>query len=423
MPATEYQGSFLGRISIRRNQVASMENNHEQELEDLEIFQRHISDRFADLLQPTSDPPPDSASQTPASPQQQQQQQQSLPSSDNILSIAWLRKLLDAFLCCEAEFKAVVIMGRDPAHIAKPPLDRLIPELMDRVVRALDVCNAIMHGVDSIMQCQKLAEIAVSALERRPFGEGQVKRAKRALAALMALMDDKENTNNSYKAAERNWSFGRRGGGGGGSASSGTGNKDRHLANFRSLTMTVSKNWSASKQIQGMMTNLVAPRGNESNGLAVPVYIMSSVIVFAMWALVAAIPCQERTGLATNFPVPKQLSWAHSMVGLQERIAEDWKKKEKKGSVGLMEEMQKLEKLGASLIEFADNFQFPMEGKKEESVVSQVNELGDICRRLDEGLLPLQKQIREVFHRMVRSRTEILELLDQATKAIATPVA
>ncbi|KAL9685704.1 hypothetical protein QQ045_023155 [Rhodiola kirilowii] len=87
-----------------------------------------------------------------------------------------------------------------------------------------------------------------------------------------------------------------------------------------------------------------------------------------------------------------------------------------------MEEMQKVEKLGASLIEFANNFQFSMEGDKEESVVGQANELGDICKRLDEGLLPLQKQIREVFHRMVRSRTEILELLDQATKAVATLV-
>lgn len=419
MPATEYQGSFLGRISIRRNQVTSMENNHEQELEDLEIFQRHISDRFADLLLIPSDNDP--ASQTPASPQQQQNQQQNSQNicSENILSVAWLRKLLDAFLCCEAEFKAMVIMGRDPAHISKPPLDRLIPELMDRVVRALDVCNAITHGVDSIMQCHKLAEIVVSALEKRPFAEGQVKRAKRALIGVMALMDDKENTNNSYKAAERNWSFGKKGGS---SANAGH-NKDRHLANFRSLTMSVSKNWSASKQIQNMMTNLVAPRGNESNSLAVPVYIMSSVIVFAMWALVAAIPCQERTGLATHFPVPKQLNWAHSMVGLQERIAEDWKKKEKKGSAGLMEEMQKVEKIGNSLIEFADGFQFPMEVEKEEIVLSQVAELKEICKRLDEGLMPLQQQIREVFHRMVRSRGEILELLDQASKAVGTPVA
>uniref|UniRef100_A0A7N0VF71 Protein BYPASS-related n=1 Tax=Kalanchoe fedtschenkoi TaxID=63787 RepID=A0A7N0VF71_KALFE len=406
MPATEYQGSFLGRISIRRNQVSSLENNQEQELEDLELFQRHISDRFADLIVPAPDDPP-------ASPHHHHHQ----PNPDNVLSISWLRKLLDAFLCCEAEFKAVLIMGRDPAHVAKPPLDRLIPELMDRVVRALDLCNAITHGVDSVMQCQRLAEIAASALERRPFGEGQVKRAKRALTTLLSLMDDKENTNSSFKAAERNWSFGRRGSGAAGA------NKDPHMANFRCLTMSVSKNWSASKQIQAMMGNLAAPRGNEASGLAVPVYIMSSVIVFAMWALVAAIPCHERSGLSTHFPVPRQLSWAQSMIGLQERIAEDWKKKEKKGSAGLMEEMQKMEKLGTALVDFADGFQFPAEAEKEEVAAGQVCELVEVCRRLDEGLLPLQQQIREVFHRMVRSRTEILELLDQASKAAANPVA
>jgi serine/threonine protein kinase len=39
MRATDNQGSFLNRISIRRNQVVSMDGNHEQELEDLELFQ------------------------------------------------------------------------------------------------------------------------------------------------------------------------------------------------------------------------------------------------------------------------------------------------------------------------------------------------------------------------------------------------
>jgi hypothetical protein len=38
MHATDNQGSFLNRISIRRNQVVSMDGNHEQELEDLELF-------------------------------------------------------------------------------------------------------------------------------------------------------------------------------------------------------------------------------------------------------------------------------------------------------------------------------------------------------------------------------------------------
>ncbi|CBI34385.3 hypothetical protein VitviT2T_001705 [Vitis vinifera] len=389
MPATEYQGSFLGRISIRRNQIASMDGNHEQDLEDLEIFQKHVADRFSDLL---------SASDATAD-----------ASVDPLLSIAWLRKLLDVFLCCEAEFKALVFMGRDPSHIARPPLDRLIPELLERVVKALDVCNAVTHGVESVRHWHKLAEIAVTALEQRPIGEGQVRRAKKALSSLVASMtvEDKESINS--KATERAWSFGRRG------------SKDRIAGQFRSLSWTVSKSWSAAKQIQLMLGNIAAPRGAESTGLASPVFVMSIVLSFVTWTLVAAIPCQERSGLPTHFPIPRQLPWAQSIIGLQDRIGEDWKKKEKKGSAGLLEEMQKMEKLGQSLIEFADSFHFPAEPERVEEVAAQVTELAETCRKMEEGLGPLQQQIREVFHRMVRSRGEMLDILDQAGK-VSSPI-
>ncbi|XWS50001.1 hypothetical protein CRYUN_Cryun12cG0050900 [Craigia yunnanensis] len=385
MPATEYQGSFLGRISIRRNQIIAVDGNHELDLEDLELFQKHVSDRFSELLSPTDDVP-----------------------VDTLLSISWLRKLLDVFLCCEAEFKAILLMGRDPSQISKPPLDRLIPEFLDRAVKALDLCNGVINGVESFRHCQKLAEIAVSALDQNPIRDGQARRAKKALNSLMSAMnlDDKEGSNT--KTTERSWSFGRRGG-----------NKDRPPGHFRSLSWQVAKNWSAAKQIQTMTTNLVAPRGGEASGLASPVYIMSVIMVFVMWALVAAIPCQERTGLATHFPVPKQFSWAHSIIGLQEKIGDEWKKKEKKGMAGLLEEMQKMEKLGQSLIEFTDSFQFPGETEKVEEAAAQVAELSETCRRMEEGLLPLQMQIREVFHRIVRSRTEFLDVLDQGGKSSA----
>jgi hypothetical protein len=226
----------------------------------------------------------------------------------------------------------------------------------------------------------------------------------------MLTLEDKEGS--THKTAERTWSFGRRG------ASS---NKDRSTAgNFRSLSWTMSKGWSAAKQIQAMSANLVAPRGGESSGLALPVYIMSTIMVFVMWALVAAIPCQERTGLPTHFPVPRQLGWAQSMIVLQDRIAEEWKKKKEKNKLaGLLEETQRLERLGQSLIEFSDSFQFPGDADRLEEVAAQVGELAETCKKMEEGLVPLQQQIREVFHRVVRSRTEVLDVLDQGGKMSA----
>ncbi|KAF7150479.1 hypothetical protein RHSIM_Rhsim02G0235200 [Rhododendron simsii] len=199
MPATDNQGSFLNRISIRRNQVVSMDNNHEQELEDLDLFQKHVADRFSDLLQQ----PPSPSSPSLSSP--------SLSFSP-LLSIAWLRNLLDAFLCCEAEFKAVLVMGRDPAQFAKPPLDRLIPDLLDRGVKALDICNAVTHGLDLVRTWQSLAQIAVTALNQNPITEGHVRRAKKALTSLLTSMayDDKENSSNNSDVSQSGGATGRR---------------------------------------------------------------------------------------------------------------------------------------------------------------------------------------------------------------------
>ncbi|XP_052210259.1 protein ROH1 [Diospyros lotus] len=395
MRQAENQGSFLNRISIRRNQVASMEGCHDQELEDLDLFQKHVTDRFSDLLTPSTFSGESEGGMPPAEP---------------LLSIAWFRRLLDTFLCCEAEFKAVLIMGRDPAQFSKPPLDRLIPDLLDRTVKALDVCNALTHGLDLVRHWLKLAQIAVAALESRPIGDGQVRRAKKALNTLLTSMtlDDKENHHG--KQPERSWSFGRR---------VAAPNKDRTAGNFRSIYWSIAKSWSASKQIQAMLSNLVAPRGGEPTGLAQPVYIMSTVLVFVMWALVAAIPCQERSGLATHFPVPRQLAWAQPVISLQEKIGEEWKKKEKKGASGLLEEIQRMEKLSMSIVEFAENFQFP--ATETEELAAQVEELAEICERMEQGVVPLQQQVREVFHRIVRSRTEVLDVIDQVGK-LSSPV-
>ncbi|XP_073127099.1 protein ROH1A [Henckelia pumila] len=416
MPTADNQGSFLNLISIRRNQVTAMDND--QELEDLELFQKNVADLFSGLFAAASEDQPSSAksaAETTDSPMTEK-----AICIPPLLSISWFRNLLDAFLCCEAEFKAVLVSGRDTTQFTRPPLDRLIPDLLERSIKALDVCNAVTHGVELVRHWQKLAQIAVTALQQSPIGEGQVRRARKALTTLLAslLLDDKENAGNGNvhgKSAERSWSFGRRGG------AAAANNKDRNGRNFSSLSWSVAKSWSSAKQIQAMSANLAAPRGGESTGLALPVYIMSTILVFVMWALVAAIPCQERTGLATHLPVPKQLAWAQPLVSLQDKIGEDWKKKEKKGNAGLLEEVQRMEKLAQSLVEFSDSFVFPMEEEKAASVASQVAELAEICEKMEEGLGPLQQQVREVFHRIVRSRAEVLDVLDPVSK-LSTPV-
>lgn len=61
-------------------------------------------------------------------------------------------------------------------------------------------------------------------------------------------------------------------------------------------------------QLQAIRNNLIAPRGNEivaSNGLAVPVFTMDLVLLFLMWAITAAIPCEDH-----GLQVQDKISWS-----------------------------------------------------------------------------------------------------------------
>ncbi|CAA7037458.1 unnamed protein product [Microthlaspi erraticum] len=391
-PATEFQGSFLSRISIRRNQIVSMDVNHEAELEELECFQKHVADRFSELISPS---PPPSFSSSSSQP------------SDPILSIPWLLNLLDAFTSCETEFKAILTT----TQISKSPsLERVLPEMLDRILKALDICNAVVNCIDSVRQSRRLAEIAVTALKQRPLCDGSVRRAKRALTNLLiALNADGKDRNggsggtSNRRTTSRSWSFGQKSNVSGGSSGH------------------VSKNWSATKQIQAMVANLVLPRGAEASGPAMPVYIMSSLMVLVMWVLVAAVPYHTSSVLAAPLPLPKHQSWASAAVNIQERVGEEMKRKVKRCggfTGGLMEEMQSLERIGLSLLEFAERFKFPAEEEEEEEVSEKVDEMEEVCRRMEVGLEDLQRQVREVFHRLARSRIEIVKLLEQTPATI-----
>ncbi len=396
MPATDYQASSasfnvnVGRsiLNLRRDQIHSMEADLELELE---AFQRQVTERFADLC---------------------------TAGVEDLLSLPWLRQLLDSFLCCQEEFRVILFNHR--ALLCRSPMDRLVSEYLERSVKALDVCNAIRDGIEQIRQWQKLIEIVLCALDNqnhKTLGEGQIRRAKKALIDLsIAMLDEKDsNSNAAAIAAHRNRSFGRNNASGSSSSSSSS-NHNNHrssgLAHFRSLSWSVSRSWSAARQLQAIGNNLVAPKGNElvaSNGLAVSVFTMNWVLLLTMWALVAAIPCQDR-GLQVHFYIPRQLVWAGPVLSVHERILEESKKRDRRNACGLLKEIHQIEKCTRLLSELPDSLHFPIMEEKEAEVRHKVQELSHVYLAIKEGLDPLEQQVREVFHRIVRSRTQTMTI-------------
>eukprot|EP00262_Sarcandra_glabra_P001631 TRINITY_DN11761_c0_g1_i2.p1 TRINITY_DN11761_c0_g1~~TRINITY_DN11761_c0_g1_i2.p1 ORF type:complete len:361 (-),score=40.52 TRINITY_DN11761_c0_g1_i2:165-1247(-) len=342
--------------------------------QELESFQKQVADRFHDLAS----------------------------SGDDLLSLSWIQRLLDSFLCCQEEFRVILFSGK--SQMSKPPLDRLITEFFERSVKALDVCNAIRDGIEQIRQWQKFIQIILCALDsnQRTLGEGQFRRAKKALTDLALGMLDEKDGNSVL--AHRNRSFGRNNTG-----------KEQHrpAGHHRSLSWSVSRSWSAAKQLHAIGNNLAPPRANEvaaTNGLAIPIFAMNSVLLFVMWALVAAIPCQDR-GLQIHFSIPRNFTWAASILSIHDRIVEESKKRDRKNSCGLLKEIHQIEKCIRHMTELTDTIQFPLTEDKESEVREGIRELAMVCDAIKDGLDPLERQVRDVFHRIVRSRTEGLNCL------------
>lgn len=371
MPETDLS---FGRslLSLRRDQVHLMDPTEPMSMEvELDSFQRQVAEKFIDLNASAND--------------------------DELLSLEWIGKLLDSFLCCQEEFRVIIFNHK--SQLLKQPMDRLIEDYFERSVKALDVCNAIRDGIELIGQWQKLIEIIICALDAShgQLGEGEIHRAKKALIDLAIGMLDEKDSSNSL--AQRNRSFTR--------------NKDnnQHIGYLRSLSWSVSRSWSASKQLQGIGNNLATPRASDvmaTNGLALTVYTMTSILLFVMWVLVAAIPCQDR-GLQVHFYFPRHFQWAVPVMSLHDKIMDESKKRDKKKACGLLKEINLMEKNSKMLSELIDSDNFSLTDDNGLEVKERVEELMQVRESVKEGLDPFERKVRDVFHRIVRSRTEALD--------------
>lgn len=332
----------------------------------------------------------------------------SATSGDELLSLDWVAKLLDAFIACQEDFK--VILLKDEQNLSKPPLDKFITDFFDRSIRALDICNAIRDGIEKIRLWHKHLEIVSSAFDskaRNVMVEGQFRRAKKALTDLAIIMLD-DNKESASMFSQRNRSFGR--------PSKGKDHQQKP-GHSRSLSWSVPNSWSASKQLQLIANGLVPPRAHEisaTNGLANVVYTMGFVLMFVLWALVAAIPCQDRS-LQVNFSVPRQYSWGTPLNLLHIRIMDESKKRERKNSVGLLKEIYQMEKSIHLVTDLVDSVnQFPLTEEQKEQVQTGVQEVSQVCNSFKNGLDPLERQLREMFRKIMSCRTEGLEIMGRA---------
>ncbi|KAF5743892.1 hypothetical protein HS088_TW08G00480 [Tripterygium wilfordii] len=118
-----------------REKVRSTEGIHESGNADVELFQKQVTERFHEL---------------------------SIVSAEGLLSVEWIKNLLDVFMSCQEEFRVILLKNRD--QVLKSPLDKMISDFFESSLKALDICNVTRDGIENLRSWQKQLEIVQCAL-------------------------------------------------------------------------------------------------------------------------------------------------------------------------------------------------------------------------------------------------------------------
>uniref|UniRef100_J3N6A8 Uncharacterized protein n=1 Tax=Oryza brachyantha TaxID=4533 RepID=J3N6A8_ORYBR len=132
---------------------------------------------------------------------------------------------------------------------------------------------------------------------------------------------------------------------------------------------------------------------------------MGCLLHLATWALVAAVPRPGRAAALQAHHLPP----APPLAAFPWVPTEEGKRKDRRNSCGLLKEIHVLEKCTQRLAEAIDAAPVPLSGEREAEVQEAAAELAAVCAAMKAGLEPLERQVREVFHRIVRSRMEGLD--------------
>ncbi|KAI3750598.1 hypothetical protein L2E82_21279 [Cichorium intybus] len=117
---------------------------------------------------------------------------------------------------------------------------------------------------------------------------------------------------------------------------------------------------------------------------------------------------QDR-GIQSNINIPKNFNWGAPIIALHERILEESKKRGRRNACGLLKEIEGIERSACFVNELCDSLKFPLTEEQEAEVRKRVDGVEIVYESIKTGLDPLEKQVRDVFHRIVRSRTQGLD--------------
>ncbi|KAF8749898.1 hypothetical protein HU200_012534 [Digitaria exilis] len=304
-------------------------------------------------------------------------------STSSALSLPFLAKLLDAVLSSDAAFRAVLA-------VAPAPSDRLASDLLDRAVKTLDVLNAASLTLASLRAAHRAALAAASCLLAPSLHRAHLARARRAIARLFPTTTPGSPPPAAAAADARPPLFPHHAG---------------------ALSFSVSKNWSAGRHMNAMAAHLAPPPTQAT-----------AAVAGAAPSFVSPCGRWDRASAA-------QAQWAAPMSALQDRIAEEWRRREKKGSFsGSCRRWSAPARDLNSLLEEIAEEQEEEEGHgivgedRAREVTERAEELAAACRALEEGWRRLSGRCARCSTVSWPCRAEVVRCIDHSTRRPPPPI-
>ncbi|KAI5066625.1 hypothetical protein GOP47_0019249 [Adiantum capillus-veneris] len=288
------------------------------------------------------------------------------------LGINWLCQAMEMVLSTHASAE---VFATDLHQALAHGDNKWLDEYLDHSIKLLDICLTLKEAIADIKSYCVHVKLALRALEKCTMGEIQFRRCVKALKKCMDALKRRDEIVN-------------------------------HLGQRR------SKLENCSSMLRRMGERLNTDDASKGN-FFLAIYAVQVNTIFTCGLLSSALSFKPRRPLS-SICVGGQSAWSFSLSSLQQRVKEQIEKKKSKGVNVLLEELNKTDMEVRNVLSIAEKIleakSFPLKKVKTLEVRDRAKVLQVSFVELQNGLIPLESLLEEVYRNLLRSRMALLDM-------------
>lgn len=317
---------------------------------------------------------------------------------------------------------AVVLLTEEDLRTLIPPPAQaqitLITEFLERSIKLIDVCNAIIEQISEVQQWNTLLEVVIQSLgdSKGSFNAGHIRRAKKAMGELHCLWGAAEGQEEMAGHVHPHLHPSLR-------VTPHRCAGESQISNqLETLTLNRPKRWLSrngntgslfepARQLRAVASGLVAPKwsgGDVDESFGAAVHALNIISVFFLSTTMAALPNSGKSSTIT-INHPGSFLWVSYFLSMQEKV-QDEVRKGKRTKNGNLWELGQIFSIIKRLTEVTEPaHEFPLPEDVREEIRNLVKQLRQYVEELDRDLQCLHDQMAELHNRLRSSRVGLLD--------------